>query len=368
MIVKSIASLFRNKLLLLTTIIPTVLAIVYFGLIASDVYTSEARFVVRSPERPSTSGLGFLLKGAGFSKAQDDSYTVQDFVTSRDALQALDAELGIKKAYASADVDIFSRFAGLDWDDSLEAFHLYLQKKINVQVDTASSITTLTVKAFNADDAFKVNERLVELAEQLVNKLNERGRQDMIRFAAQEVADAENKAKAAALALAAFRSAKGVIDPEKQSQIPLQQIAKLQDELISTRAQLAQLERVARENPQVPSLRQRAALLDDEIQAEMKRVTGGERSLAGKAAEYQRLLLDREFADKMLASAMVTLEQARNDAQRKQLYLERIVQPSKPDHAMEPRRLRGVIATLAVGLVLFAVLTMLLAGMREHLD
>ena len=74
----------------------------------------------------------------------------------------------------------------------------------------------------------------------------------MIRFAAQEVADAENKAKAAALALAAFRSAKGVIDPEKQSQIPLQQIAKLQDELISTRAQLAQLERVARENPQVP--------------------------------------------------------------------------------------------------------------------
>ena len=41
MIVKSIASLFRNKLLLLTTIIPTVLAIVYFGLIASDVYTSE---------------------------------------------------------------------------------------------------------------------------------------------------------------------------------------------------------------------------------------------------------------------------------------------------------------------------------------
>ena len=51
MIVKSIASLFRNKLLLLTTIIPTVLAIVYFGLIASDVYISESRFVVRSPER-----------------------------------------------------------------------------------------------------------------------------------------------------------------------------------------------------------------------------------------------------------------------------------------------------------------------------
>lgn len=357
-----------NRLFVWTVLFPTLLAIIYYGLIVSDVYVSESRFVVRSPERQVTSPLALMLKGSGFSKAQDDSYTVQDFVTSRDALQALDVELGIKKAYASPDVDVFSRFAGYDWDDSLEALYLYFQKKVNVQVDTASSISTLTVKAFTADDAFAINERLVELAEQLVNKLNDRGRQDMIRFAAQEVTDAENKAKSAALALAAFRSAKGVIDPERQSQIPLQQIAKLQEELVHTRAQLAQLERVARENPQIPSLRQRATLLEDEIQAEMKRVTVGERSLAGKAVEYQRLLLDREFADKMLASAMVSLEQARNEAQRKQLYLERIVQPSRPDHAMEPRRIRGVIATLVVGLVLFAVLTMLLAGVREHLE
>lgn len=365
---KAVTKLFQNKLLLITTIIPTALSIIYFGLIASDVYISESRFVVRSPERQSTSPLGMMLKGAGFSKAQDDSYTVQDYILSRDALLALNDEIKIKDEYSSPRIDLFSRFAGIDWDDSLEAFYLYYQKKIDVQLDPTSAITTLTVRAYSPETALGVNQRLVEFSESLVNKLNERGRQDMIRFAADEVALAQSAAKAAALALSQYRNAKGVIDPEKQSAIPLQQIAKLQDELIATRSQVVQLEKLAKDNPQLPVLRQRVGLLESEIEGETKRMAGGERSLAGKAAEYQRLVLEREFADKMLASAMSTLEQAKNEAQRKQLYLERIVLPNKPDQAMEPRRIRGMLITLLVGLVAWGVLTMLIAGVKEHQD
>jgi capsular polysaccharide transport system permease protein len=368
MTLKAVSNLLKNRLLLITTIIPTALAILYFGLLASDVYISESRFVVRSPEKQSTSILGTMLKGAGFAKATDDSYTVQDYVLSRDAVRALNDELKIKDAYGSSNIDLFSRFAGLDWDDSFEAFNLYYQKKVLVQHDSTSSITTLTVRAFSAETAFGMNQRLVDLAENLVNKLNERGREDMIRFAADEVAQAQTNAKAAALALSKYRGEKGVIDPEKQSAIPLQQIGKLQDELISTRSQIMQLEKLSKDNPQLPVLRQRVGLLESEIVTETGRVAGGERSLAGKTAEFQRLALEKEFSDRMLASAMNSLEQAKNEAQRKQLYLERIVQPNLPDKAMEPRRIRAIIATFAVGLIMFAVLSMLLAGMREHLD
>lgn len=365
---KAVIALFQNKLLLITTIIPTGLAILYFGLIASDVYISESRFVVRSPERQAASPLGLILKGAGFSKAQDDSYTVQDYVLSRDALVALNDELKIKNTYSSSKIDIFSRFAGADWDDSLEAFHRYYQKKVEVQLDSTSSITTLTVRAFSPDMSHAINERLVDLAEGLVNKLNERGRQDMIRFASVEVTDAQIKAKAAAMALSEYRNLKGVIDPERQSSIPLQQVAKLQDELISTRAQLLQIEKLAKENPQLPVLRQRVLLLEREIDAESKRVTGGERSLTSKAPEYQRLILEKELSEKMLASAMTTFEQAKNEAQRKQLYLERIVQPNLPDEAMEPRRIRNIIAVFLLGLITWGIATMLIAGVREHQD
>lgn len=357
-----------NRLFLVTVAVPTVLATVYFGLVASDVYISESRIVVRSPDKQATSGLGALLKGAGFSRAQDDSYTVRDYVLSRDALKEIDNSLAVGQAFSSNSVDRISRFGGLDFDTSFEALHRYYQKKVDVQQDSASSITTLIVRAYTAEDAQNINQKLLELSEGLVNRLNERGRQDLINSAATEVAAAEKKSKAAALALSAYRNAKGVVDPERQATVQLQQIAKLQDELIATTTQLAQLRTFTPQNPQISALQKRASTLQGEIDAETTRVTGGERSLANKAAEYQRLALEREFADKQLASALASLEQARNEAQRKQVYIERIAQPSLPDIALEPWRLRSILATFVMGLVAWGILSMLLAGVREHQD
>jgi capsule polysaccharide export protein KpsE/RkpR len=40
---------YRGPLFLLTVLLPTCLSVIYFGILASDVYISDARFVVRSP-------------------------------------------------------------------------------------------------------------------------------------------------------------------------------------------------------------------------------------------------------------------------------------------------------------------------------
>ena len=90
--------------------------------------------------------------------------------------------------------------------------------------------------------------------------------------------------------------------------------------------------------------------------------------MSANAVRYQRLALDREYADKRLTAALASLQEARNEARRKQAYVERIVQPSLPDEAQEPRRLRGIFATFVLGLVAFGILSMLLAGVREHRD
>jgi capsular polysaccharide transport system permease protein len=81
-----------------TVLIPTFCASLYFGLFASDVFTSESRFVVRSPDRQTASPLGLLLRGSGFSRAQDDSFSVQEYMLSRDALRELTREVNLGKA------------------------------------------------------------------------------------------------------------------------------------------------------------------------------------------------------------------------------------------------------------------------------
>lgn len=356
-----------NKLFIATVVVPTTFAIIYFGFIASDVYVSESHFLIRSSEHQSASPFGMLLKSTGFTSSQDDAYTVQDFLLSRDALQQLNEKLDVKKLFEDKSIDLFSRFPGLDWDDSFEAFFLYYRKKIELYFDPLSSIATLRVRGFSAEDSFKINQELLSMGEKLVNELNRRSREDTISFAASEVALAENRAKEAALALSSYRNLEEVIDPESQSALHLQYAAKLQSELLTAQAQLAQIQTFAKNNPQIPSLELHIQNIQKEINRSSGVVTGGEKSLASKAATYQRLALDSEFAHKQLVQAQAFLEQARTEAQRKQLYLEPIVQPSRPDQALEPRSIREVCSVLILGLITYATLTMLFAGIREHL-
>lgn len=357
-----------SGLFVITVLVPTLISAVYYGFVASDVYISESHFIVRSPQRKAPSLLGAALQGAGFSSSQDDTHMVTDYVLSRDALKILDDTLHLKEHYSDKKYDFLSRFNGLGLDDSFEALHRYYQKHIGLGIAGPSSIATLTVRAFTPEDAQKTNIKLLELSEALVNKINERGRQDQIRFASEEVALAEKRSIDAALKLSQYRDNKGVVDPSVQAGIKLEQTSALQTELIKVNGQLAQLRAFAKESPQIPSLKKRVQTLRGAIKSETAKITGGERSLATKTAEYQRLVLQQEFADKQFALALSSLETARNEALRKQLYLERVVQPSLADAPLEPRRLRAVLTTFFISLVAWGVLKLLLAGVREHHD
>lgn len=352
----------------LTVALPTAAAALYYGVVASDIYISESRFVVRSPHRSVPTGLGALLQGTALSRSQDDTYSVHDYIRSRDALRELDETLGVRKHYAQGSLDPFSRFPGWHWDDSFEAFHEHYQKHVEIGYDTVSAITVLTVRAYEPEQARAVNDRLLKMGERLVNELNARSRQDLIDVAAREAKQAEATAKTAALALSGFRGKGTVFDPTRQAAMQLEGVARLREELIGAQAQLAQLEKLAPQNPQVGVLRGRVQSLNKAIAEENARVTGERGSFSAQAPAYERLLLDKEFADRQLAAAMASLESARNEAQRKQIYLERLVQPSLPDTAVEPRRIRGVLTVFVLGLMAWGVVSLVLASVREHLD
>jgi capsular polysaccharide transport system permease protein len=360
----------RHALVLLCVILPTLLATFYFGFYASDIYVSESSYVVRSPNKKSAaSGLGAMLEGAGFSgfsKAPEDVYTVSEYVRSRDALKYLQNQMDLKKIWQSGKVDILHRFNPLGWNGSQEALYEYYLKRVETHVDSMSGITSLKVSAFDPETSFQINTLLVSEAERLVNILNERGRNDLIRFAENEVRHAEDKAKASALALSNYRNEQSVMDPVRQTQLHYEHISRLQEELVKTRTQLTQLKVFSPKSPHPPALELREKTLENEVAKEMQKITGGENSLASKAAEYERLTLEREFADKQLASALVSLEVARNEAQRQQLYLETIAKPILPDEAVLPKRFRGILSTVVLGLISWGILSMLLAGVREH--
>lgn len=146
----------------------------------------------------------------------------------------------------------------------------------------------------------------------------------------------------------------------------MQMVSKLQDQLITAKAELDQLTEYTPINPRIPLVRTQIATIQREIDIQTGKVTGNSRSLAQQAIRFERLTLENEFANKQLTAALASLERARSEAQRKQAYVERVVEPNLPDAPIEPRRMRGIIATLALSLLAYGILRMLLAGVREH--
>lgn len=357
-----------DGLFLLTVIFPTFLAIIYYGFLASDVYISESRFVIRSPQQPASSGLGIILKTAGFANAGDETQAAKFYINSRDALAAINRNGKVARSYSAPSISIFNRFDPFHTGGSFEDLHKYFSDMVSADFDSNSSITTLLVKAYNPRDAQQFNRELLEQSETLVNRLNQRGRRDLIGYAQAEVDDAQQQAAAAGARLAEYRNSTGVVNPEQQATVQLQMISKLQDKLITARNQLAELESSVPDNPQIPSIRTQIAALSGEIAREMGQVAGDRSSLAAKAARYERLVLNNEMASKRLAVAVTGLQGAHSEALHQQAYIERIAQPNLPDKALEPRRLRGILAAVALGLMAWGVLSMLLAGVREHQD
>lgn len=360
-------ALLRTRLFLLSAVMPTALAVIYFGLIASDVYVSESSFVVRNQEDRPQSSLGMLLRGTGVSTTDSTTSAVQNYILSRDALRVLNNDLHLGQAFSSHKIDFLSRFARLPWHSGFEYLLLYYRGKVAVSSDTSASIVSVSTRAFTAVDAYAMNRRLLELTEERVNKLNEDARADLIRYAAADVAEAEAKEDASTAVLARYRAHRNVMDPEKQSAVQLELISKLESQLVATQALIAQVEKLASNNPQLPALRQQAIFLQNAIQDETARVVGVPKdSLAAKAQEYSRLAVQKEVAGTILAGAIGALETARNDARRKVVYFEPIALPSTPDVAMEPHRLRSIASTVLLGLILWGVLSLLIVAVKEH--
>jgi hypothetical protein len=99
--------------LALCVALPTLLASIYFGLIASDQFVVEVRFAVRSSNGVQA-GDALSLFGAipNASSTVTDSYIVIDYLQSRELVDKLDERIGLRKLYARPEVDYLSRFDG----------------------------------------------------------------------------------------------------------------------------------------------------------------------------------------------------------------------------------------------------------------
>lgn len=351
---------------LVCVLVPTLLAAAYFGLIASDRYAAEMRYVVRSPQTQVANQLGGLLQSTGYTSGGDAAHAINAYIVSRDALADLIEDVDIRAIYGSPRADLFSRFPRPFGRTTTEALFAYFETMVSAKVDRTTGITTVEVQAFSPEDAKRIADALVRRAEALSNRLTRRLRDDLVRTAEEEVARARARSLTALAALTDFRNREQTVDPTRYSAALVETIARLSLELAQMRAQQEELRRASPQSPQIAALANRIRAFEEQIASERLTLAGSADSMAPRIAEYERLMLEREFSDRLLAAAVNSLENARQDAQRQQIYVELVVTPRVPDYPAYPYRLLAVLAVFAVSVLAYIVLSTLVRNVRRH--
>jgi len=346
--------------------LPTLAAGVYYFALASDLYMSEARFIVRGPNKAPASALTALLASAP-AGGSEDTFAVQDFLMSRDAVARLDREDGLRAMFARPEGDLLSRFPGIMfWRKDFEALYKAYSYFVSVQIDPTSGVSTLQVKAYRPEDAQRIAQSLLTFSEQLINTLNERARHDSLEVFQREVSDTEQDISRIQGQLTTYRIQQKMLDPKTAATGPVELLAQMNAQLANSKGQLAEIIKNSPNSPHIPLIRTRIASLEKLISDERAKITGDNNSVVTALTEYERLDVQRQLSEKILASALASREQARLEAQRQQLYLETIARPNLADYPLYPKRLASFAAITVVCLLVYGIAWLLVAGIREH--
>ncbi len=345
-------------------ILPTFIVAAYTAFFASDLYVSETRFWVRGQKPSQSSVISAALGVPGTTASLEDTLSVRDYVLSHDAVISLEKKIDLRAIYTRPEADYFSR---LPASAKLEEVVDYHRGMIDLRHNTQSGIVTLRTTAFREKDAKALTLAVLEISEDLINRFNERAQQETLRVARAEVKLAEERVGKIREDLTSFRERTRAIDPGQSTATVLSVINSLEGRLSLARAELAEVRTyLAPDNQQIVTLKARIAAIEQEIDREKSRLTGERGSLAPIIAEYEKLQIQRDFSDKGIASALTSLEAARTEAQRQQLFIVRVVQANEPQRPDYYQRWITVVAVLVGSLLIFGIGALTIAAIRDR--
>jgi capsular polysaccharide transport system permease protein len=355
---------------LFLVLIPLTLSGWYLSNRAVDQYGSIVGFTIRQEDGGGASDiLGGLAAQVSGGSGQADTDILYEFIQSQTLVAQMESKFGLRRLY-SAPYDSDPIFA-LKPDASLEELVEYWQRILRISYDESARLIELRVLAFDPALAQAIAQDIVTRSQTLINELNGQARADTIRYAQGDLAEAQERLRIARSALILFRTRTQLVDPETDLQGRMGVVNTLQQQLAEALIELDLLiQSTNQSDPRVVQARRRIEVIRNRISQERLNVASGGDSASGEdyptlLAEYETLLVDREFAEKSYTAALAALDVARANAARQSRYLATYVAPTLPETSEYPRRwtLFGLAALFLV--LSWSILVLIYYSVRD---
>lgn len=349
-------------------LLPTLLAAIYYYTIATPLYAARTEFVIQQAEPAAAAGMSSLLRGTSLATSQD-SIAVQGYLQSQVAMQRLEADNGFRAHFSSADIDAIQRLP--EGATETAAYKLY-KKIVRISYDPTEGLIKMEVLAADPDKSVEFSQALIGYAEEQVDQMTQRLREDQMKGARESYEDAEQKLQDANRRVVELQEQFKVLSSEVEISLISAQIGQLETQLTQDRLSLAQME--ANETPNVARmepLKRRIAAIETEIAALRAKLTEDSASGLSIAKVQSELLVaqaDVQTRQLLMASALQAMETARVEANRQTRYLSISVSPVVPDAPAYPRAFENTLVVLLIFLGIYLMISMTVAILREQVS
>jgi capsular polysaccharide transport system permease protein len=356
---------------LLFVILPTLLAAWYMWGRASDRYVSTVGFSVRTEEAGSAiEMLGGIAELS--SSSSSDTEILYNFIQSQELVAQIDAKIDLRTIWEKGDPDKDPLFA-YHAPGTIEDLVTYWRRMVNVYDD--GGLLELKVKAFTAEDAHTIATLIFEDSSKMINRLSAIARADATDYASEELDQAVERLRSAREALTRFRNRTQIVDPSASVQSQMGLLSSLQLQLAETLIDLDLISLTIQDNdPRIAQYQRRVSVIEKRIDLEREKLgigqgiggEDGQNAFADLVGDFERLTVDREFAEQSYIAALAAYDASTAEARRQSRYLAAHVRPTLAESAEYPHRYSALGLVAMFSFLIWAILVLAAYALRDR--
>lgn len=368
MIDKLKEALWRRKIIGVA-LIASLVAALYWVVIASDRYVSDAHVIIQRTDLPGGQGMDFstLLAGVG-NGSRADQLLLRDHLLSIDMLRKLDQTLGLRAHFSDSGRDLLSRM----WfeDASIEWFHRHYLRRVQVEFDDYAGVLVIKAQAYDPNMAQRITAMLVQEGERFMNQLAHQLAEAQVSFLEQQVVQMNDRVLQTRRSVLDFQNKKGLVSPQATAESIAAIVSRLEAQRSDLQTQRASLQAyLVPDHSNIVMLNQQIAAVEQQIaQEQAKLAAPNGKTLNRTVEEFQRLELEAAFAQDVYKTALAALEKGRIEATRTIKKVSVLQAPTLPEYPLEPRRYYNTLVFLLVAMLLAGIAHLLVAIVRDHTD
>ena len=322
-------------------LLPLAAVAAYLYTRAADQYHSEVAFSIRS-EDPGAATAGILGALTQVSDGSaSDSDILFEFILSQRMVERIDDDLDLRRIYNLPEGDpVFT----LGDDVTIEDLVAYWGRMIDMRYEIEHRHHRPARQRLHPRGRPGDRAAILTESSAVVNRLSEQARDDAIRYATEDLGEAEARLTEDRRRLADFRRENRIVDPSADVAGQMGLVNALSGELAQALVERDMLlsyaadgdQRVVQANRRIEAITER--IEEERANLGIAGVAGAGGTLPEIIGAYEELLVDLEFSNTAYTQALGNLAVARAEARRQSRYLAAHVEPTRAERALYPRR------------------------------